>query len=651
MASVWNFVGKDIGYAPPGQTVGSSTYDALREMSYISVLFTQRFQPLNTKLKAASKKNLVPKSSGYLYASPLMDFSITTNTNEDGTSKIRPDSEIGKTYEDHAPSDIGRVLGFRFTNSLQKLSAALAFLRGKSYVTRSEILDALPYVTAHRLGRAKSSKGEISGMKGDELNYNNEQEWIREAIVNKYLLQDGTDLGVSKGGYPLLDVWDLFYRRCMDVLRSAPNLWNYEQTVLVPLRKSMIQANAGKNFTPVHWHIATMVIENERAALNTPDSATKPSRTYGSANDYTENYNNYLSRVSYDPNDKKDTSAQVLFDYYQLRGDICGEPNLFSDDRDTLLSLLDSNMAPICGGPVNKTELGIANKIARSGNGWTALTNNGFKNATNSFQWRTYQDSIGAWGRMLAAPGNTGSGGTGSGKPFEESQMSGMSYASSFADQALMISGRLPIRKISSKRGSRGAGSLQRDNFVDQLTKLQTSYTTSVGSGGVQILNLEGNEDSISNTTFTDFMSGVIGWATDYTNRDDTEFVEKSALQETFGGLTGNLKTDGLMACFPLNHAAGSPTGQTDYEGDDHLRLWVRFFVSETSGGFTTLNLTMGVTSNLISGKKFLEVSEPMAYTTASYTNLVNEGVKDSGNISLIDSLHYQLIFNEATML
>jgi hypothetical protein len=651
LASVWNFVGKDIGYAPPGQTVGSSTYDALREMSYISVLFTQRFQPLNTKLKAASKKNLVPKSSGYLYASPLMDFSITTNTNEDGTSKIRPDSEIGKTYEDHAPSDIGRVLGFRFTNSLQKLSAALAFLRGKSYVTRSEILDALPYVTAHRLGRAKSSKGEISGMKGDELNYNNEQEWIREAIVNKYLLQDGTDLGVSKGGYPLLDVWDLFYRRCMDVLRSAPNLWNYEQTVLVPLRKSMIQANAGKNFTPVHWHIATMVIENERAALNTPDSATKPSRTYGSANDYTENYNNYLSRVSYDPNDKKDTSAQVLFDYYQLRGDICGEPNLFSDDRDTLLSLLDSNMAPICGGPVNKTELGIANKIARSGNGWTALTNNGFKNATNSFQWRTYQDSIGAWGRMLAAPGNTGSGGTGSGKPFEESQMSGMSYASSFADQALMISGRLPIRKISSKRGSRGAGSLQRDNFVDQLTKLQTSYTTSVGSGGVQILNLEGNEDSISNTTFTDFMSGVIGWATDYTNRDDTEFVEKSALQETFGGLTGNLKTDGLMACFPLNHAAGSPTGQTDYEGDDHLRLWVRFFVSETSGGFTTLNLTMGITSNLISGKKFLEVSEPMAYTTASYTNLVNEGVKDSGNISLIDSLHYQLIFNEATML
>jgi len=650
LASVWNFVGKDIGYAPPGQTVGSSTYDALREMSYISVLFTQRFQPLNTKLKAASKKNLVPKSSGYLYASPLMDFSITTNTTDEGASKIRPDREIGKTYEDHAPSDIGRVLGFRFTNSLQKLSAALAFLRGKSYVTRSEILDALPYVTAHRLGRAKSSKGEISGMKGDELNYNNEQEWIREAIVNKYLLQEGSDLGVSKGGYPLLDVWDLFYRRCMDVLRSAPNLWNYEQTVLVPLRKGMIQASAGKNFTPVHWHIATMVIENERAALNTPDSATKPSRIYGSANDYTENYNNYLSRVSYDPNPKKDTSAQVLFDYYQLRGDICSEPNLFSDDRDTLLSLLDSNMAPICGGPVRKKETGIANKIARSTTGWASLKNNGFKNATNSFQWRTYQDSIGAWGRMLAAPGNTGTGKTGSGA-IAESQMSGMSYASSFADQALMVSGRLPIREITSKKGKGGAGSLSRDNFVDQLTKLQTAFTTSVGGNGVQILNMEANEDSVSNTTFTDFMSGVIAWAGSYTNRTSEDFTEKSALIETFGGLSGNLKTDGIMACFPLNHAAGSPTGQTDYEGDDILRLWVRFFVSETDGGFATLNLTMGVTSNLISKKDFLAVNDPMAYTTANYTALVSEGVKDSGNISLIDSLHYQLIFNEATML
>ncbi len=651
LASVWNFVGKDIGYAPPGQTVGSSTYDALQEMSYISVLFTQRFQPLNTGLFAAGGTDLQPKSSDYLYASPLMDFSITTNTNEEGGSKIRPDREKGKTYENHAPSDIGRVLGFRFTNSLQKLSAALAFLRGKSYVTRSEILDALPYVTAHRLGRAKSSKGEISGMKGDELNYNNEQEWIREAIVNGYLLQN-TEIGVSSGGYPLLDVWDLFYRRCMDVLRSAPNLWTYEKTVLVPLRSAMMKGAAGANFTPVHWHIATMVIENERAALNTPDSATKPTRTYGSASDYTENYNNYLSRVSYDPNPEKDTSAQVLFDYYQLRGDICSEPNLFSDDRDTLLSLLDSNMAPICGGPVRVKDKGIANRIAigKQKDTWSGLVGRGFDNATDSFQWRTYQDSIGAWGRMLQAPGNTGTGGQVAGDRFSENQMKGMSYASSFADQALMVSARLPIREITSKRGKGGAGSLSRDNFVDQLTKLQTAFATSIGGGGVKIDNVEGNEDSISNIDFNDFMKGVVGWANGYTNRDATKFDEaRTGGNETFEDLSGNLGQDGIMACFPLNHAAGSPTGQTDYDGDDNLRLWVRFFMSEMSGGFATLNLTMGVTSNLISGKNFVPITEPSVYSPSSYTGTVGDGVKDSGNISLIDSLHYQLVFNEAT--
>ena len=651
LASVWNFVGKDIGYAPPGQTVGSSTYDALREMSYISVLFTQRFQPLNTNLLAAGGTDLQPKSSDYLYASPLMDFSITTNTDPEGKTKIRADREKGQTYESHAPSDIGRVLGFRFTNSLQKLSSALAFLRGKSYVTRSEILDALPYVTAHRLGRAKSSKGEISGMKGDELNYNNEQEWIREAIVNGYLLQN-TEIGVSSGGYPLLDVWDLFYRRCMDVLRSAPNLWTYEKTVLVPLRSAMMKGAAGANFTPVHWHIATMVIENERAALNTPDSATKPTRTYGSASDYTENYNNYLSRVSYDPNPEKDTSAQVLFDYYQLRGDICSEPNLFSDDRDTLLSLLDSNMAPICGGPVRVKDKGIANRIAigKQKDTWSGLVGRGFDNATDSFQWRTYQDSIGAWGRMLQAPGNTGTGGQVAGDRFSENQMKGMSYASSFADQALMVSARLPIREITSKRGKGGAGSLSRDNFVDQLTKLQTAFATSIGGGGVKIDNVEGNEDSISNIDFNDFMKGVVGWANGYTNRDATKFDEaRTGGNETFEDLSGNLGQDGIMACFPLNHAAGSPTGQTDYDGDDNLRLWVRFFMSEMSGGFATLNLTMGVTSNLISGKNFVPITEPSVYSPSSYTGTVGDGVKDSGNISLIDSLHYQLVFNEAT--
>jgi hypothetical protein len=309
-------------------------------------------------------------------------------------------------------------------------------------------------------------------------------------------------------------------------------------------------------------------------------------------------------------------------------------------------------MAPICGGPVRVKDKGIANRIAigKQKDTWSGLVGRGFDNATDSFQWRTYQDSIGAWGRMLQAPGNTGTGGQVAGDRFSENQMKGMSYASSFADQALMVSARLPIREITSKRGKGGAGSLSRDNFVDQLTKLQTAFATSIGGGGVKIDNVEGNEDSISNIDFNDFMKGVVGWANGYTNRDATKFDEaRTGGNETFEDLSGNLGQDGIMACFPLNHAAGSPTGQTDYDGDDNLRLWVRFFMSEMSGGFATLNLTMGVTSNLISGKNFVPITEPSVYSPSSYTGTVGDGVKDSGNISLIDSLHYQLVFNEAT--
>jgi hypothetical protein len=643
--SVWNFVsdGKNgIGYAPPGQTVGSSTYDALREISYISVLFTQRFSHSNNALRAAGRNDLTPSSADYLYASPLLDFSITTNTDEDGKSGVSIKRDLQESYQGHTPSDINRVLGFRFTNSLQKLSASLAFLRGKAYVTRSEILDALPYVTAHRLGRAKTSKGDKQGMSGSDLNYNNEQEWIREAIVNGYLLQTN-QIGVSKGGYPLLDVWDYFYHRCLDVLRSAPNLWSYEEAVLVPLRKAMTEASAGINYTPVHWHIATMVVENEKTAQDSAGSANKPQRTYSKANDYSGNYNWYLSRVSYDPNTDKKTNEQVLFDYYALRGEICNEPNLFSDDRDTLLSLLDSKMTPICGGPSNRDQKGVANRIAVGGSNetWSGLDKKGFKNPTDKFQFRSYQDSIGAWGRMLACKGSDGAIASSS------SQMEGMNYASSFSDQALMITGRIPIREITAKSlKSKGAGSLQRDRFKDQITKVRGAFIGSVLGDGVQILNIEGNKDSIKKMSFDEFMEGVSSWAENYTNKKAADF--NSDETQTFGSLSGKLIGNGFMACFPLTHAAGAPLGQTPYDGEDHLRLWVRFFQSDFGGGFVTLNLTFGVTSNLTDGrgKKFIAIDDVEAYTPSNYKEKYEDGIKDTGNISMLDSLHYQMVFN-----
>ncbi len=97
-----------------------------------------------------------------------------------------------------------------------------------------------------------------------------------------------------------------------------------------------------------------------------------------------------------------------------------------------------------------------------------------------------------------------------------------------------------------------------------------------------------------------------------------------------------------------MTHAAGAPLGQTPYDGEDHLRLWVRFFQSDFGGGFVTLNLTFGVTSNLTDGrgKKFIAIDDVEAYTPSNYKEKYEDGIKDTGNISMLDSLHYQMVFN-----
>ena len=213
-----------------------------------------------------------------------------------------------------------------------------------------------------------------------------------------------------------MDIWDLYYRRCVDALKSAPALFWYEQQVLIPLHSALIAAGSdvGNKFTPVHWHIATMVSQNEKSA--TMQSLTKPYRTYAHGDDYQSNYNHYLTRVFSNPNPTKTTADQALFDYYQLRGEICSEPNLFSDDRETLLELLASTMDTISGkGAPGGKGSGVANPAAIvSSKKMAAKTSaNSPYTDTTSFSWRTYQDSIGTWGRMLQLDGTSGVGAKG----------------------------------------------------------------------------------------------------------------------------------------------------------------------------------------------------------------------------------------------
>ena len=649
--AIWSFIGNNekIGYVPPGQNPGSATYDALREISYISVLFTQKWAGKNYELVAAEDFNITERES---LKSPLLDFSTVTNTSEDG--KIA--TQIEDYYAAQPPAKFDRVLGFRFTNSLVKLSSALAFLRGRSYVTRSEILDGLPYVTAHRLGRAKTAKGESRGLPSD-LQYENEQQWVREAIVNGYLLSENTTRYSQE--LPLMDIWDLYYRRCVDNLKSSPTLFWYEAQVISPLRTVLMSDNTAAQMTPVHWHIATMVMENERTA--TRDSSTKPYRSYKHGNDYMANYNYYRNRIFSKPTPGKETVN--LYDYFKLRGEIAQEPNLFSDDRETLLAYLESRMATIAGGNSEKGDVSnpiATTKTASQALGRTIRQQFGLKINPRHFPWRTYQDSIGAWGRLLQLDGWQGTGQT---TNFANESQTSVTGAGSFTDQAMMISGRMECREPPASRTGGTLpthSSIAKNDMLRQIENLRSSFSSSALGEGVMIVN---PSDGVTNqTTLEDFLDLAKLLITQYPQQDEP--TAEFTIQEPSGNeQIVNVAGDGLLGCFPIKHAGGAPSADPIYVGDhDFLRLWIRVFRSElsprqdasdasTARHLATLNLTMGITSNFADKKKnMISMTGPFTPDTNPYKteNFVDDDLRDMGNLSLTDILQYQVVFDNA---
>ena len=87
------------------------------------------------------------------------------------------------------------------------MTRALAFLRGKDHVTRQEVIDALPYCVGHRLGPAREGedpKGRDIGILRDAMRLTNEQEFIRDIILNGYVLRDTTSGMGNPAGKPSL---------------------------------------------------------------------------------------------------------------------------------------------------------------------------------------------------------------------------------------------------------------------------------------------------------------------------------------------------------------------------------------------------------------------------------------------------------------
>lgn len=424
-------------------------YDGLRDISLISVMFTQRYmtRPIETTMGSdQSRKAQLPDSQN-IHSSPLIDISKTTNqdllegnspTTQFETENAASFGSIGTDGSLQAPALFKRVLGFRFTKSLVKLSRTFAFLRGKDFVTRTEILDALPYVIGHRMGPARAGndpKGRDLGTVTGGLGVlPSEQELIRELFVSGYVKPvsgDNSDDGslsfeplytseanpqTSSRKNTLLDVWDTVYQRCVATLASCDNFAQYEAKILHPLKQMLNGEDAenAENTTPIHWHIATMVVEQERKekelsrCLRTEDGLT-----------YRQRYNKYFRAINIptDVNESLDMEApstaegiQIdysLLDYYILRSKIASDPLLFTDDRTYLLNLVEARITTFAGPAFNvasedaiQVPIGYSNYYLWNESSPLIESYQVHPNP-GTYDISTYSDALGAYGQLM----------------------------------------------------------------------------------------------------------------------------------------------------------------------------------------------------------------------------------------------------------
>ena len=688
--SIWRFV-ESIPFRPPDVTTG---YDGLRDIATLSVLFTQRPQ-----LKSGQREsNIRYEIGGRTFTSgandnphysPLQDISRSSVDDviagvADTQANIYDDGEATFQPQTH----ITRVLGFRFTDSIVKMSRAFAFLRGKEYVGRQEIVDSLPYCLGHRLGRARAEQGsDVTGIK--DLNVASEQEYIREAIVNGYLLDE-------QGRRGTFEAWDAFFSYCEQMLASASNYREFENDVLRVLRDKYL-GQAGEGLTTVHWHLATSVVEREREGITNMHrshySIICTGDPEGESNypDILAHYRKFISRP-----EKHDARTPVAMgfnfsgaDYFKVRGQIASDPYLFSDDKAHLLTLIDSRIQQLCG---SNSELGsVSNKLAVDSTNEYRDDEVIFGPSPRRFPWRDYNDAGGAWGLLIGTTSSSNVTMLG-GSSRENNIPYGWSYGgisnsealSAMAGQSHRIMFRCEPKVGSSEsddvRKKRSEQELRFRNY--QIPSLKRLLTSLVGSGVVYTFTnnfptFPGNTAAVTNvdqamvsTTYPKELVEkveeiVVGQRVDI---ESFLTVVDQAIKIRMSGdstMKGILAGSGLNACFQLNHGQGvvsktsniSPFLQ-ELEGLGSLRLWIR--LHEINGADNNFVFTLGITSNPaeqttekdgdgndVEVTRYISMDKPEHFTGTNYT-AADHIYFDSGNLTRDDLIFYERLFSQA---
>ena len=571
---------------------------ALLDISLLSVLFTQKWMVREKKDKIYGA-DFNFRGEKRVYDSPLADISTTTN------SQYESDHEAwwGKKFGDgnmnryQAPVVIDRMLGFRFTNSMVKMTRALAFLRGKTHVTRQEVLDSLPYCVGHRLGPAREGedpKGRDIGINREAMKFQNEQDFIRDFILDGYVLRN-TQAGFgSIGGeksQSLMDLWDAFVKNCQTYLSSTDAYWKYERDIVLETKERV--RGGGEKITPVHWAICTMAVDNVRRDV-----------------EYKTRYASYLERLQR-PQSEKGTKTtptelqrqQLLANnsasqYYALRGQIASDNKLFSDDKSNLLALADSKIEAICGStmppfaitdeivsrmscvaPTDGMYEGFANFVAQT-------VPSGDPNPI-AFKWRSYGDGMGAWGSMITNGSNLGGTMAELGSGGDATQATGAIYE---ANQTLATTYKMLIPADGLAEYSPFVQKMKR---VGNILKEYTSEGVHFRQKGTKA-EIKENYGQISEY-LVQAQEAIAEWAADKVQAQDDVI--------SFGN-------EGFNACFVLRHHSSPVEGAMEFElpngrkvkidGEDKLRLWLSIRCiggDNTVGSQPTLGFFVGVTS------------------------------------------------------
>ena len=671
--NVWEFVGT-MPFSPPA---AEGVYDGLRDIAMLSVLFTQRYFIREDKTSVLGDGVLEHTlySALDIHQSPLMDISKASNDmllkDPQETFATRfGNKEDGTGFQ--APALFRRVLGFRFTNSLVKLSRAFAFLRGKDYVSRQEILDALPYVIGHRLGPARAgedSEGRTNGLVSNKAfgTLLNEQEMIREFVVHGYLLADTPSLLGDVTPRPtgtnqtMMDAWDAFFSRCQESLKSSTNFVDFEANVLEPVKKELIAGDGAviSGYTPVHWHLASMIVENERKGVTV-------NADYGVHGNYRKMYENYLRLMDRPTDADVSTSAALtqdysIWDYYDLRGSIAREPHLFTDDRCRLLGLVESRINTIAKGPYSNTDAPPqqASRIALATATQFPNTGNAFRIEPNPLKLtlRTYGDALGAYGYLISQGNNN-----------IDPQSIDVKAAkfnlnvANWSDQTMVLTDYYPFN-FNDVSANPTKADLQRSQMFQQLNALEDSFGPMTGQG----MRFFGDDEQA------------------YQNIGDLSVFIAQVQQTIVNAMGGDslaiaeIQNGTLMACFELDHAPNS-LGAAELikrgvlsQDNDSLRLWVKlrpigtFSQESTAAAFM---FTIGISSNLLIGNSYENnngvVTETIgslaAITDKTVLNYKNfgaassassttgwdvKGMADSGNMTGQDLAYYQMLYRQ----